>query len=72
MRGAFLVLTLIALLIVGLLVIKNMESDVSDNEVQQVESIQKAKDTARQVNDQTKDIQKRAREATRGMQQQAP
>ncbi|MEW6077260.1 MAG: hypothetical protein AB1724_05585 [Thermodesulfobacteriota bacterium] len=70
MRGAFLVLTLIALLIVGLLVIKNMESDRSDNEVQQVESLQKARETARQVDDQTRDIQRRAREATRGLQQQ--
>jgi Tfp pilus assembly protein PilX len=69
MRGAFLILTLIALLIVGLLVVKNMESDMDDAEIQQMESIQKARETAREAEEQTREMQDRAREAARGLRQ---
>ena len=70
MRGAFLIVMVIALLIVGLLVMKNMKSEMNDSKGQKVESIQKAKDAAREANEQARDIQRRAQEAARGLQQQ--
>ena len=48
MKGAFLIIMLIALLIVGGLVIKNMNSEVDG--VQKMETVQKAKDMVNQVN----------------------
>jgi hypothetical protein len=48
MKGAFIIIMLIALLIVGGLVMKNMTSEVDG--VQKMETIQKAKDTVNQVN----------------------
>lgn len=64
MRGAFLIVTLIALLIVGLLVVKNMTTDV-DEGVQKMDTVQKAKETVREVDDQTRGLQDRLKEATR-------
>ncbi len=48
MKGTFIIIMLIALLIVGGLVMKNMTSEVDG--VQQMETVQKAKDTVNQVN----------------------
>ncbi|MCP3900907.1 MAG: hypothetical protein GY707_14475 [Desulfobacteraceae bacterium] len=48
MKGAFLIIMLIALLIVGGLVMKNMTSEVDG--VDKMETVQKAKDTVREVN----------------------
>lgn len=48
MKGAFLIIMLIVLLIVGGLVMKNMNSEVDG--VQKMETVQKAKDTVNQVN----------------------
>jgi hypothetical protein len=48
MKGAFIIIMLIALLIVGGLVMKNMISEVDG--VQKMETVQKAKDTVNQVN----------------------
>ena len=48
MKGAFIIIMLIALLIVGGLVIKNMNSEVDG--VQKMKTVQKAKDTVEQVN----------------------
>jgi hypothetical protein len=48
MKGAFIIIMLIALLIVGGLVMKNMTSEVDG--VQKMETVQKAKDTVNQVN----------------------
>ncbi len=48
MKGAFLIIMLIALLIVGGLVMKNMTSEVDG--VKKMETVQKAKDTVEQVN----------------------
>jgi archaellum component FlaF (FlaF/FlaG flagellin family) len=48
MKGAFIIIMLIALLIVGGLVIKNMTSEV--NGVQKMETVQKAKETVEKVN----------------------
>ncbi len=48
MKGAFIIVMLIALLIVGGLVMKNMISEVDG--VQKMETVQKAKDTVNQVN----------------------
>jgi len=48
MKGAFIIIMLIALLIVGGLVMKNMTSKVDG--VQKVETVQKAKDALNQVN----------------------
>ena len=64
MRGAFLIVTLIALLIVGLLVVKNMTTDV-DEGVQKMDTVQKAKETVREIDDQTRGLQDRLKEATR-------
>lgn len=66
MRGAFLVVILITLLIVGLLVAKNMTSEVND-ETQKIESIQKAKETAREVEDKTRELKDRAKQAMQDM-----
>jgi len=48
MKGTFIIIMLIALLIVGGLVMKNMIFEVDG--VQKVEIVQKAKDTVNQVN----------------------
>ena len=66
MRGAFLILTLIALLIVGLLVVKNMTTEVDDG-AQRVETIQKAKDTAQEVEKKAREVQEQANQALRGL-----
>ncbi len=66
MRGAFLIVTLIALLIVGLLVVKNMTTEV-DEGVQRMDTVHKAKDTVREVDKQTKDLQDRLKKATQGL-----
>ncbi len=66
MRGAFLVMTLIALLIVGLLVIKNMTSEVDDG-TQRMETVQKAKQTAREAEDKTQAIQDQANKALKDL-----
>lgn len=66
MRGAFLIVTLIALLIVGLLVVKNMTTDV-DEGVQKMETIQKTKDTVREVDGQTEELKNRLKQATEGL-----
>ena len=68
MRGAFLIVTLIALLIVGLLVVKNMTTDV-DEGAQKMDTVQKAKKTVREVDDQTRDLQDRLKQATRGLEE---
>ncbi|MFO8047796.1 MAG: hypothetical protein R6U29_02085 [Desulfosudaceae bacterium] len=62
MRGALLIVTLIALLVVGLLVIKNMTTETEG--VQKMETVQKAKDTAREAEDNAQKISDKAREAT--------
>ena len=51
MKGAFLIVMLLALLIVGGLVMKNMNSEVDG--VQKMETVQKAKDTVEKVNQAT-------------------
>ena len=48
MKGTFIIIMLIALLLVGGLVMKNMTSEVDG--VQKMETVQKAKDTVNQVN----------------------
>lgn len=65
MRGALLVVMLIALLIVGMLVIKNMTTETEG--VQRMETVQKAKDTAEETEKQAEEIQDRVEEATRGL-----
>ena len=64
MRGAFIILSLIALLIVGLLVVKNMTTEV-DEGVERMDTVQKAKETVREADDQTRDLKDRLKEATR-------
>ena len=55
-----------ALLIVGLLVVKNMTSDV-DEGVQKMDTIQKAKDAAQEAEDKIKGINDRAKQALQGL-----
>ncbi len=57
MKGAFLIIMLIALLIVGGLVMKNMNSEVDG--VKKMETIQRAKDTVKEVNKTTSALQKK-------------
>ncbi len=61
MKGAFLIIMLIALLIVGGLVMKNMTSDVDG--VKKMETVQKAKDTVEQVNKTTDAIKEKLNSA---------
>ena len=61
MRGAFFIVILIAMLIVGILTIKNMESETSKG-VNRTESIQKAKNTAKVAEDATKKIRETAKQ----------
>ncbi len=65
MRGALLVVMLIALLIVGMLVVKNMTTETEG--VQKSKTVQKAKDTAEDTEKRTNEIQDRVEEATRGL-----
>ena len=65
MRGALLVVMLIALLIVGVLVVKNMTTETEG--VQKMETVQQAKDAAREAEDSARGINDRAREATRDL-----
>ncbi len=54
MRGAFLVITVITMLIVGFLVMKNIGTDPVE-EASQIETIQKAKDAAKETEDKLKE-----------------
>lgn len=63
MRGAFFIVILITLLIVGVLVVKNMSTDTTEG-VQKMETIQQAKDTAREVEEKAADLNNRLKEAT--------
>ncbi len=51
MKGAFIIVMLIALLVVGGLVMKNMTSEVDG--VKKMETVQKAKDLVKQVDRKT-------------------
>ena len=62
MRGAFFVVILIAMLIAGILTIKNMKSETSEG-VNKTEAIQKAKDTAKIAEDATAKIRETAKQA---------
>jgi len=53
MRGTFIIVVLIAMLITAYLVIKNLQTDTIEG-VSKVESIQKAKETAEIVDDAVK------------------
>ena len=64
MKGAFLIVMLIALLIVGGLVMKNMNSEVDG--VQKMETVQKAKDTVKQVNKATDALREKLNSAASG------
>lgn len=48
MRGAFIFVIVIALLIVGILVVKDMDSETADG-VKRREAVEKAEDAAREV-----------------------
>jgi len=63
MKGTFFIIMLIALLIVGGLVMKNMISEVDG--VQKMETVQKAKDTVNQVNKTTDALKKNLNNAGR-------
>jgi len=62
MRGAFIIITLIAMLIVGILVIKDMQTESVDG-LNKKEVIEKAEKTAKEVEksmDRIKDLTKKA------------
>ncbi len=62
MRGAFFIIVLIAMLIAGILTIKNMKSETSEG-VNKTETIQKAKDTAKIADEVTKKLRETAKQA---------
>lgn len=62
MRGAFIVIMAIVVLIIGILTIKNMESETSKG-VNRTESIQRAKDTKKIAEDASQKIKDAARHA---------
>ncbi|MFZ5564641.1 MAG: hypothetical protein ACOZBW_11365 [Thermodesulfobacteriota bacterium] len=66
MRGAFFIVILIALLVVGVLIVKNMSTDTTEG-VQKMETIQKAKDTAREVEDKAAELGDRLKKATESL-----
>lgn len=59
MRSALLIVIVLSLLIVGVLVARNISTDTAENN-DKLESIQKAKDAAKRVEDKIEDIRKRA------------
>lgn len=59
MRSALLIVIVISLLIVGILVARNISTDTAENN-DKLESIQKAKDAAKRVEDKIENIRKRA------------
>lgn len=65
MRGAFLIMMLIALLIVGILVVKNLTSDTV-GDVEKVEAVQKAKEISREADRQTQEMKDRLNQALSG------
>jgi len=62
MRGAFIIITLIAMLIVGILVIKDMKTESVDglNKKEVIEKAEKAAKTAEKSLDRIKDLTKKA------------
>jgi len=62
MRGAFFIIVLIAMLIAGILTIKNMKSETSEG-VNKTETIQKAKDTAKIAEEATKKLRETTKQA---------
>ena len=58
MRGALTIALVIAMLVVGILVVKNMGVDFSDDkyEVEKTKIIQRAKDTAEEVEEKIESI----------------
>ncbi len=62
MRGAFLIVMAIALLIVGILVVKNLQTDAVDG-VRKKEAVERAEEAAEALDDAMKKIKKSAREA---------
>ncbi len=65
MRGAFLIMMLIALLIVGILVIKNLSSDTVD-ETAKIEAVQRTKEITRESNRQNQEMKDRLNQALSG------
>jgi hypothetical protein len=65
MRALMLIGSVIALLIVGMLVINNMGGDMGDgvNDTEAKRVIERAEDTADQVGEKVRDIQKRINSA---------
>lgn len=63
MRGAFIIGLLIVSLIVGLLVMKNMGADNSTGKTQAKKYVEKAENTANDVNQRLNDINKRVKGA---------
>ncbi len=62
MRGAFIIITLIAMLIVGILVIKDMKTESVDglNKKEVIEKAEKAAEEAEKSLDRVKDLTKKA------------
>ncbi|MDY6832168.1 MAG: hypothetical protein SWC96_10080 [Thermodesulfobacteriota bacterium] len=66
MRGALFIVMLIALLVVGVLVVKNMSTETTEG-VEKMETIQKARDTAGEAEKQAAEMGKRLKEATQSL-----
>ena len=66
MRGAFFIVILIALLIVGFLVVKNLSTETIDDTTK-METMQKARDTADTVEKRTKALNDKVNDAVKGI-----
>ena len=67
MRGAFFIVILIALLVVGFLVVKDISTESNDGATR-IDTIKNAKETARQVEEKTSRMSERLKNATKKLQ----
>jgi len=67
MRGAFFIVILIALLVVGFLVVKDISTESNDGATR-IDTIKNAKETARQVEEKTSRMSERLKNATKELQ----
>ncbi|RLC32539.1 MAG: hypothetical protein DRH32_02745 [Deltaproteobacteria bacterium] len=67
MRGAFFIVILIALLVAGFLVVKDISTE-SNNGATRIDTIKNAKETARQVEEKTSRMSERLKNATKKLQ----
>lgn len=63
MRGAFIVTMLIALLVVGYLVTRNMDSHTRGSDSGQIEEVERAREAARQAKEKVDEIRESVKQS---------